>query len=155
MNTELLIVVLFLYWFFPYWSQASQLIKKNVLLEFLKSMIKPPLIWIISLTLFPNFQITLGLMKSNGYVALLNALHLDLQQCHNLCQWADINSISFIHSLLKNRWPGSRLLCSIIHKMMLTLNVLCISDSYIEIKIKLNFYFHTSLWCLKRFYEGL
>ena len=21
--------------------------------------------------------------------------------------------------------------------------------------IKLNFYFHTSLWCLKRFYEGL
>ena len=25
----------------------------------------------------------------------------------------------------------------------------------IEIKIELNFYFHTSLWCLKRFYEGL
>ena len=22
-------------------------------------------------------------------------------------------------------------------------------------KIKLNFYFHTYLWCLKRFYEGL
>ena len=22
-------------------------------------------------------------------------------------------------------------------------------------KIKLNLYFHTSLWCLKRFYEGL
>ena len=22
-------------------------------------------------------------------------------------------------------------------------------------KLKLNFYFHTSLWCLKRFYEGL
>ena len=22
-------------------------------------------------------------------------------------------------------------------------------------KIKLNFYFHTSLWCLKKFYEGL
>ena len=31
----------------------------------------------------------------------------------------------------------------------------CISESCIEIKIKLNFYFHTSLWCLKRFYEGL
>ena len=30
-----------------------------------------------------------------------------------------------------------------------------ISESCIEIKIKLNFYFHTSLWCLKRFYEGL
>ena len=25
-----------------------------------------------------------------------------------------------------------------------------ISEIFIEIKIKLNFYFHTSLWCLKR-----
>ena len=33
-------------------------------------------------------------------------------------------------------------------------NVPCIPESRIEIKIKLNFYFHTSLWCLKRFYEG-
>ena len=31
----------------------------------------------------------------------------------------------------------------------------CISESCIGIKIKLNFYFYTSLWCLKRFYEGL
>ena len=31
----------------------------------------------------------------------------------------------------------------------------CISDSSIEVKINLNFYFHTSLWSLKRFYEGL
>ena len=38
---------------------------------------------------------------------------------------------------------------------LLTLSTLCISESYIEIKIKLNFYFHTSLWCLKRFDEGL
>ena len=37
----------------------------------------------------------------------------------------------------------------------LTLPVLCISESCIEIKINLSFYFHTSLWCLKRFYEGL
>ena len=37
---------------------------------------------------------------------------------------------------------------------MLALNVSCISESYIEIKINLNFYFHTTLWCLKRFYEG-
>ena len=36
----------------------------------------------------------------------------------------------------------------------LTLNVPCISESCIEIKIKLNFYFHTSLWCLKRFYKA-
>ena len=37
----------------------------------------------------------------------------------------------------------------------LTLNVQYISESCTEIKIKLNFYLHTSLWCLKRFYEGL
>ena len=37
----------------------------------------------------------------------------------------------------------------------LTLSISCISESYIEIQIKLNFYFHTSLWCLKRFYEGI
>ena len=28
-------------------------------------------------------------------------------------------------------------------------------ESCIEIKIKLNFYFRSSLWCLKKFYEGL
>ena len=37
----------------------------------------------------------------------------------------------------------------------LTLPVPCISESCIEVKIKLNFYFRTSLWCLKRFYERL
>ena len=36
----------------------------------------------------------------------------------------------------------------------LTLNVMCISESCIEMKINLNFYFHTSLRWLKRFYEG-
>ena len=38
---------------------------------------------------------------------------------------------------------------------LLTLPAPCISESCIEIKIKLNFFFHTSLWCLKKFYEGL
>ena len=46
-----------------------------------------------------------------------------------------------------------------IHKrniqVLLTLKDLFISESCIEIKIELNFYFHTSLWCLKRFHEGL
>ena len=41
------------------------------------------------------------------------------------------------------------------YKKMLTLKDLFISESCIEIKIELNFYFHISLWCLKRFYEGL
>ena len=39
--------------------------------------------------------------------------------------------------------------------VFLTLKDPSISESCIEIKIELNFYFHTSLWCLKRFYEGL
>ena len=48
---------------------------------------------------------------------------------------------------------------SISHGICLTLLtiflVLCISESCIEIRFNLNFYFHTSLWCLKRFCEGL
>ena len=32
---------------------------------------------------------------------------------------------------------------------LLTLNIPCISESCVEIKIKLNFCFHTFLWCLK------
>ena len=38
--------------------------------------------------------------------------------------------------------------------IVLTLKVPCISESCIEIKIKLDFYFHTSFWCIKRFYES-
>ena len=42
-----------------------------------------------------------------------------------------------------------------LHLEPLTLKDLFISESCIEINIELNFYFHTSLWCFKRFYEGL
>ena len=31
----------------------------------------------------------------------------------------------------------------------------CLSESYIKVKMNANFYFQTSLWCLKRFDEGL
>ena len=37
----------------------------------------------------------------------------------------------------------------------LTLPAPCISESCIKMKINLNFYFHFSLWCLKKFCEGL
>ena len=40
-------------------------------------------------------------------------------------------------------------------KVILTLLAPCIFKSCIKIKINLNFYFHTSLWYLKRFYEDL
>ena len=39
--------------------------------------------------------------------------------------------------------------------MCINLTTACISESCIKIKINLSFYFHTSLWCLKKFYEGL
>ena len=42
-----------------------------------------------------------------------------------------------------------------VDKEVLTLKDPFISETCIEIKIELNFYFHISLWCLKRFYEGL
>ena len=47
------------------------------------------------------------------------------------------------------------LFCSVLGCSILTLKNPFISESCIEIKIEFNFYFHTSLWCLKRFYEGL
>ena len=39
---------------------------------------KPPLVWLINLTLLANFQIMLHLMKSNGCVPLLILLHKNL-----------------------------------------------------------------------------
>ena len=42
-----------------------------------------------------------------------------------------------------------------VKKGVLTPPAPCISESCIEIKINLSFYFHTSLWCLKWFYEGI
>ena len=39
--------------------------------------------------------------------------------------------------------------------LILALPARCILGSCIKIKINLNFYFNTSLWCLKGFYEGL
>ena len=43
----------------------------------------------------------------------------------------------------------------LISDFKLILPILCISESCIEIKINLNFYFHTSLLRLKKFDEGL
>ena len=68
-------VYLFLYWFFPYCSQSRQLIYENLILEFPKNMIKPPLIWLMYSTLKVDFQIMLGFMKSNFCKALLKKLH--------------------------------------------------------------------------------
>ena len=63
-NTELCwLWFFFLYDSFPYWSQSSQLILKNLIFEFPKN-IKPPLIWLMYSTLQAIFWIMLPLMKS-------------------------------------------------------------------------------------------
>ena len=41
------------------------------------------------------------------------------------------------------------------YRQILTLPALYFAQSCTKTKINLNFYFHTSLWCLKRFYEDL
>ena len=52
LNTELWwLCSFFLYWFFPQCPQSSQLILKNVIVKFPKNTIKPPLIWLMHLTL--------------------------------------------------------------------------------------------------------
>ena len=58
---------------FHNWSQSSELILKNLFLEFLKNMSKLPLIWLY-LTLKKNFE----LRCVNVYVLLLNMLHKNL-----------------------------------------------------------------------------
>ena len=45
-------------------------------------------------------------------------------------------------------------LCFICPILALACPALCILESFIKMKINLNFYFHASLWCLKKFYEG-
>ena len=84
MNTEICwFCSFFLFWFFPYCSQSSQLselILKN-LIEFpkIEKTIRPPLIW-LNLTLQANFRITLVLEKVNSCVYLLNILHKETQR---------------------------------------------------------------------------
>ena len=67
-----------------------------------------------------------------------------------------IFSLSLLHSLAQYGKKGDSNDLFLREKVfVLTVNDPCISESCIEIKITLNFCFHTSLWCLKRFYEGL
>ena len=56
--------------------------------------------------------------------------------------------------LFKFLYTGLSLFFSL-SAMFLALKDPFIAESCIEIKIELTFYFHTSLWCHKRFYEGL
>ena len=94
--------------------------------------------------------------------------------CFDYTQWEVFFQIKF-HSGMKfySFHPRMKLTCkqkffhprtsfipgwdfiSVSCKRTLRLKIPCISESCIEIEIKLNFYFDTSLCCLKRFHEGL
>ena len=51
--------------------------------------------------------------------------------------------------------PMTCLVAANLARYKLTLPAPRISQCWIKIQINLNFYFHASLWCLKRFYEDL
>ena len=78
-------------------------------------------------------------------------LKKSLEWIRNLTSLAGLNPTLTVcysfHIVLLPSQYGIWLLCL----CNLTLPVPCISQSYTEIKIKLNFYFHTSLWCPKTF----
>ena len=69
-----------------------------------------------------------------------------------------LNNSLLIQHISGQKCTTARKLLSFIEKIInarnlilpLTLNATCISESCIEIKINFDFYFHTSLWCLKR-----
>ena len=75
---------LFLYWFFPYGSQSSQIISENFILKFLKNMIKPLFLWKGSYKISPVHQyICLSVCLWNIFlmiysVDVLNFLHEDI-----------------------------------------------------------------------------
>ena len=77
-----------------------------------------------------------------------NSLNLQKSLCYDSRHIFQCKHLSSVH-LMKITIIGNFLVNP------LTLPVPCISESCIEIKIKLNFCFHTSLWCIRRFYKGL
>ena len=64
------------------------------------------------------------------------------------CFWFLLSVIFFLKNTFKTAefWCVAGLTAI---SRLLTLPAPCISENCVEIKIKLNFYIHTSLWCLK------
>ena len=78
--------------------------------------------------------------------------HLDRWVKKYLKAWLVISIFRFhfvhlIHQLLIN-------FLFFLLEFFLTLFAPCISESWIKIKVKLNFYFHSSLWCLHKTFWG-
>ena len=64
-------------------------------------------------------------------------------------------SLAFVHKIFTNDSKVFANPSKVFLFITLSLKDPFISESCIEIKTELNFYFRTSLWCLKKFYEGL
>ena len=90
-----------------------------------------------------EFSNNLHPTNMNLLIVIINYLHL------NVPSKVKPNHFLFLHIYLS---PNSIISTTYLAKKF-ALNVPNISESCIEIKIKLNVYFHTSLWCIKRFYE--
>ena len=104
MNTELLILFFLLVLILFILFKIKSFNLNNIVLKFLKKHDQTYINLNNTFDLLTNFQITLGLMKLNGCVALLNILHINLQLCHNRCQWADVNSILSILYQMQKIW---------------------------------------------------
>ena len=89
--------------------------------------------------------------KKYNFLLLLQQWHLKAKQKAwqrwGFCAGKDFLEEAITMKGFKKQWLQA--------SHSLTLKVPWISQSCIEIKIKLNFHYHTSSWCLKRFYEGL
>ena len=72
---------------------------------------------------------------------------LDEDELHEVCFLKSIQHLNFLDSAssIYEFW----------FMLSLTFHAPCISESCTTIKIDSNFYFHTSLWSLKSFYESL
>ena len=91
--------------------------------------------------------------------SLTNVCRLELKQqpleAHLYC------NCFFLHALKPNSHLPKKvgLICLNMTNnafyFILTLLASCISESCVKMNINLTFYFHTSVWCLKRFSEGI
>ena len=74
--TKEMVFIFFLYWFFPYCSQSSQLYNSKRSYSWISETYDQTSMNLTNAFILQvNFQITLGLMKPNVCVPLLNILH--------------------------------------------------------------------------------
>ena len=99
----------------------------------------------------PDFIHFTGFVESSWFSNSLNVKFLGISYTLFLVMTSSLVS----HAVKKNLQIKTFAIFESLQNLLLNLPSPCISESFIKIKINLNFCFHTSLWYLKRFYEGL